>query len=197
MNSPTMKIPFLSLMLLAALAPPLFSQNNGFDPNLDPNNDPNAENNQNNQNNQDQTDQAGLPSFWEAKLGGGEFVVALERITSVSRHKYVLDGAVIVDEVTIDTTGQGLVRFYFLTPITSGVPGAAAAQVAEKAIGLVDSAARTAGSDLQNMVVKKYPLTTHTKTIEYRLLSEGQLNVLFQSVKTAWQTGKGRVFTAR
>lgn len=198
MNFPNMKTPFLSLIFLIVLSAPVFSQNNGqVNPNLNPNNDPNGENNQDNQGNQDQTDQPGLPRFWEAKLGGGEFVVALDRITSISRHKYVLDGALIVDEVTIDTTGQGLARFYYITPITSGVPGAAAAQVAEKAMGLVDSAARTAGSDLQNMVVKKYPLTTHTKTIEYRLLSEGQLNVLFQSAKTAWQTGKGRVFTGR
>ena len=172
----------LSLFLLVALNSPLFSQNN---------------NKEDNQKTTEQSDQPGLPRFWEAKLGGGEFVVALDRITSVSRHKYVLDGALIVDEVTIDTTGQALARFYYITPITSGVPGAAASQVAENVLGLVDSAARTAGSDLQNMVVKKYPLTTHAKTIEYRLLSESQLNVLFQSAKTAWQTGKGRVFTGR
>jgi hypothetical protein len=47
------------------------------------------------------------------------------------------------------------------------------------------------------MVMKKYPLTTHTKTIEYRLLSEAQLSALYQSAKTAWMTGKGRVFTGR
>lgn len=47
------------------------------------------------------------------------------------------------------------------------------------------------------MVVKKYPLTTHSKTIEYRLLSEQQLGALYGSAKTAWVTGKGRVFTGR
>lgn len=144
-----------------------------------------------------QKDDPGLPNFWEAKLGGGEFVVALAKITSVSRHKYVLDGAVIVDEVAIDTVGQSLARFYFITPITSELPGPAASQAAERAIGLFDDAVRTTGTDVQDMVVKKYPLTTHSKSIEYRLLSEGQLDVLFQSAKTAWQTGKGRTFTGR
>jgi len=47
------------------------------------------------------------------------------------------------------------------------------------------------------MVVKKYPLTTHAKTIEYRLLTEAQLNALYQSARTAWVSGKGRVFTGR
>jgi hypothetical protein len=181
----------LSLLCLVALSSPLFFQNNGQ---VNPNNDPNADDNEDNQS---QTDKLGLPRFREAKLAGGELVVALDRISSVSRHKYVLDGALIVDEVTIDTTGQALARFYFITPITSGVPGAAVSQLAGRALGLVDGAARRAGSDLQNMVVKKYPLTTHAKTVECRLLSEVQLNVLFQSAKTAWQTGKGRVFIAR
>lgn len=147
------------------------------------------------QNRQEQSDRPSQNGFWEAKLGGGDYVVALSRIASVSRHKYVLDGAVIVDEVTIDTTGQALARFYFISPITSGVQGAAAAQLAERALGVVDGAARTAGSELQDMVVKKYPVTTHAKTIEYRVLSEAQLGVLFQSAKTAWLSGKGRVFT--
>jgi hypothetical protein len=186
-----MKIPIVLFISLFAISVPAFSQNNGsIDPSLNPNQNENT-------NNQEQTDEVGKPGYWEAKLGGGEYVVALNRISSVSRHTYVLDGALIVDEVTIDTTGQALARFYFISPITSGVPGAAVSQVAENAMGLVDSAARTAGSDLQNMVVKKYPLTTHAKTIEYRLLSEAQLNVLFQSAKTAWQTGKGRIFTGR
>lgn len=179
-----MKIPVLFFGFLFALSLPLFSQND--DPvNPNTNADPNEQ------------DQVGLPRFWEAKLAGGEYVVALSRISSVSRHKYVLDGALIVDEVTIDTTGQALARFYFISPITSAVPGTAASQVAESVLGLVDGAAKTVGSDLQNMVVKKYPLTTHSKTVEYRLLSESQLNVLFQSVKTAWQTGKGRIFTGQ
>lgn len=186
-----MKNAILCLLSLFALSSTLFSQN---DDGANPNNDPDAENNQNNQG---QTDERGLPRFWEAKLGGGEFVVALDRISSVSRHKYVLDGSLIVDEVTIDTVGQALARFYYITPITSSVPGAAASQLADNAIRLAENGARTAGSDLENMVIKKYPLTTHAKTVEYRLLSERQLNVLFQSAKTAWQSGKGRVFTAR
>jgi hypothetical protein len=124
-------------------------------------------------------------------------MVALGRISSVSRHKYVLDGAVIVDEVTIDTTGQALARFYFIAPISLGGTGAAASQALDRAAALVDGAAQRAGSDVHNMVMKKYPLTTHTKTIEYRLLSEAQLSALYQSAKTAWMTGKGRVFTGR
>lgn len=152
-----------------------------------------SNNNQNN--NVEPSDQEGRKGYWEANVGGGNYVVALGRISSVSRHQYVLDGALIVDEVTVDTTGQALARFYHIKPITAGVSGSASAQAAERALALVEGAAQRAGSDLQNMVQKKYPLTTHSKTIEYRVLSEAQLGVLYQSVKTAWQTGQGRIFT--
>jgi hypothetical protein len=182
---PIMKKP--ALIALGTLVFPfsVFSQNEPVDPTL------RADQNER------QGDERGLPRFWQAKLLGGEYVVALDRIVSVSRHKYVLDGALIVDEVTVDTVGGALARFYHITPITAGVPGAAAGQVAQRALSLVDGAARTAGSELQDMVVKQYPLTTHARTIEYRLLSEEQLNTLFESVRTSWQSGRGRVFTGR
>ena len=44
------------------------------------------------------------------------------------------------------------------------------------------------------MVVKKFPDTTHARTIEYRLLSESELGALYGSVRTAWETGRGRKF---
>ncbi len=154
-------------------------------------------NNPNNPTDPTQTDnnaQRGKKGFWEANLAGGNFVVALSRITSVSRHKYVLDGTVIVDEVTIDTEGQSLARFYFITPVTSAGPESNTAQLAERVLEIANNAASEKGSTVQDMVQKKYPLTTHSKAIEYRLLTEAQLNALYLSVKTAWQSSDGRVF---
>lgn len=132
--------------------------------------------------------------FWQASLPGGSYLVPLDRITSVSRHKYVLDGAVIVDEVTVDTIGQALVRFYFISPITDAVDSSATAKLANRGRELVDKVAQRAGTDVQDMVVKKYPETTHSKTIEFRLLSEAELSSLHSSVNNAWTTGKGRNF---
>lgn len=124
-------------------------------------------------------------------------MVALDHIVSVSRHKYLLDGAVIVDEVTVDTVGQALARFYYITPVTDAAPGNSISGMAERGRELVDKAAQRAGSDIQNMVVKKYPDTTHAKSIEYRVMSEAELSALFSSAKNAWETGRGRQFTAK
>lgn len=133
--------------------------------------------------------------FWQATLTGGHYMIALDKITSVSRHKYVLDGALIVDEVTVDSTGQALARFYFISPITDAAGSGLASQVAAQGKQLIDKAAQRGGTDVQNMVVKKYPDTTHAKSIEYRLLTEAELTSLYDSVRTSWETGRGRKFS--
>ncbi|MFK7849768.1 MAG: hypothetical protein AB8D78_02220 [Akkermansiaceae bacterium] len=182
-----MKILAVFATVFFALSAFAAAQNNQRDPN----------NNTNDPENSEATDKEGRKGYWEANVSGGNYVVALSRITSVSRHEYVLDGSLIVDEVTVDTQGQALARFYFIRPVTDRAPGTAVGAVTERTLGLIEQAAQRKGSTVQDMVVKKYPLTTHAKTIEYRLLSEAQLGVLYGSVKTAWQTGRGRIFSGR
>ncbi len=179
-----MKFPILVISMLLAVSIELSAQNNTTDPNTTTED-------------QNQDSQRGGRGFWEANLPGGNYVVALSRVISVSRHKYVLDGTIIVDEVTIDTEGQALARFYFLSPATAAGPSSATAELAERAVEAVNNLAQEKGSTLQDMVVKKYPVTTHAKTVEYRLLSEAQLTALYQSAKTSWQTGVGRLYTVK
>jgi hypothetical protein len=141
-------------------------------------------------------DTSGPNRFWQANVGGGHYMVALDRISSISRHRYVLDGSLVVNEVTIDSTGQALARFYFIAPLSAVAPGNAVAQLAERGSELLKEAGQRAGTNVQNMVVKKYPDTTHARTVEYRLLSEEQLTALYASLQTAWESGRGRRFTA-
>lgn len=140
--------------------------------------------------------------FWQASVGGGEYVVELSRIVSVSRHQYVLDASsVIVDEVVVDTIGQALVRFYYLKPITDEMRGSGVGQTASRIIDrgreLVDRGAEVAGTNIHNMVIKKFPETTHAKEIEYRLQSEDALTKLYSSVRGAWDSGRGRKFSEK
>ncbi len=142
-------------------------------------------------------DSPGPNRFWQATLNGGHYMVALDRISSVSRHKYLLDGAVIVDEVTVDALGQALARFYHISPVTDAAPGNAVADLAKRGREIVEKAADRAGNDVQNMVIKKYPETSHARTIEYRILSAADLSALHASVRSAWETGRGRQFGAK
>lgn len=173
-------------MAVTVLCGSLNAQNNTTDPN-----DPNGV-----------SDQQQRDRFWEANLGGGQYMVALSHITAISRHQYVLDGTLLVDEVTVDTNGQAPARFYFITPITdemrgSGI-GAAAGRMVDRGRELVEQrGSEIAGTKVHEMVQKKFPLTTHAKQIEYRVLNPEALNQLYSSVRTAWRTGRGRVFTVK
>jgi hypothetical protein len=136
-------------------------------------------------------------AFWQASVNGGTIMVALNAITSVSRHNYVLDGTLLVDEVTIDTLGQALTRFYFISPITQAVPNSTATLLADRGAQLLDQAGQLTGVDVQNKVVKKYPETTHAKTIEYRILSAEELTRLYDHLRKAWESGRGSQFPAK
>lgn len=142
-------------------------------------------------------DSPGPARFWQANLAGGSFMVALDKIVSVSRHKYVLDGALIIDEVTVDTVGQALARFYFITPITDATTANTLSGLATRGREMLDQVAERAGTEVHNMVVKKYPDTSHAKSLEYRILSEKELGALHGSVRNAWESGRGRVFKAK
>jgi len=142
-------------------------------------------------------DAAGPRRFWQATLPGGHYMVALDRISSISRHKYILDGAMVIDEVTVDAMGQSLARFYVVSPITAAAPGNTAAAIVERGRELLDATAQRSGADLQNMVVKKYPETSHARTVEYRILTEAQLASLYASIRGAWESGRGRQFTSQ
>lgn len=173
--------------ILAFSAPARAQTNNGVtDPATDTTTDPKKTG-----------ESVGPARFWQASMAGGSYMVAIDRITAISRHKYLLDGAVIVDEVTVDTVGQALARFYFISPVTDAAPGNAVSELANRGRELVEKAASRVGTDAQNMVVKKYPETTHAKSIEYRLLNVSDLNALYSSVRNAWETGRGRQFTVK
>lgn len=146
----------------------------------------------------EQTADISIPNrFWQAKLPGGHFMVPLNRIVSVSRHTYLLDGAIIVDEVTVDTDGQALARFYFTKSVAEAIPGNTVKAVAGRAKDVVGEVDKRTGLDLKDMVIKKYPDTTHAKSIEYRLFSQKDLDSLYSSVQTAWESGRGRQFTVK
>jgi hypothetical protein len=136
--------------------------------------------------------------FWQASVNGGHYMVALERISSVSRHRYVLDGTLLVDEVTVDALGQSLVRFYFVKPWTEAVDDnavtAAASSVIERGRELIDDKASKLDGEIHNMVLKKFPDTTHSRTVEFRLLSESELTALYDSIRSSWESGRGRNF---
>ncbi len=134
---------------------------------------------------------------WQARLPGGSYIIPLNHIVSISKHRYLLDGSVIVTEVTIDSKGNSLARFYYLEPVTKDSSLNTAQKLTKRGQDLLGQAGRATGDDLHLMAQKNYPQTTHAHTVEYRLLSLTELDALYNSLYSAWDSGKGRDFTIR
>ncbi len=143
------------------------------------------------------TDTINHKRFWQGSFPGGSYIVALGNIASISKHEYLLDGALVVTEVNIDTVGNALVRIYQITPAAEHSNLATAQRVVERGKELLDHVGQRTGTDPNSMVHKKYPITTHTKTIEFRVADLQTLDAAYSSVRKAWIDGRGRRFAVR
>lgn len=134
-----------------------------------------------------------LPNFWRVILPAGIYQVRLDRINSISTHEYTIEPILRVTELTIETGGPVVTRFYFQETITPQSPMG----LGQSGIDLVKSkteeiAERLAGDQAPwRRVSKVYPATTHAHTVEYRLSSKEALESLRKSAEKAWTTGNG------
>ncbi len=135
--------------------------------------------------------------FWEASLPGGTYMVALDRISSVSMHSYVVGGSFLVYEVDIETNGSALARFYAMEVVGENNDSNVAKRFIERGKSLIDRGGNRIGVNTNTLVEKQYPTTTHAKTIEYRLATKQSLDQLFNSLKRAWSENRGRKFTIK
>lgn len=141
-------------------------------------------------------DETGRSRFWELSLPEGDhYMVALNRIVSISRSSYLLDGGLIVTEINIDTNGSALCRIYQITPAAESAVLDGAKILTDRARQGLNRASEVTGSNIADMVQKNYPTTTHAKTIEYRIQERETLDRLYQSLTSAWTANRGRRFT--
>jgi hypothetical protein len=139
--------------------------------------------------------------IWRCVLPGGTYEVNVRSIISVSSHEYIVDAGARVTEVNLDTAGALVARFYFLEPLTpapsAGGPASFGSATAAKAQSLLTEATTKTGMDAWQKVVKNYPTTTHAHTVEYRLNTKADLTNLFNSLETAFRTGRAGAFQAQ
>ena len=134
--------------------------------------------------------------FWEAQLPGGSYMVELAHLTSVSIHTYHVKGAV-VHEVAIETMGAALTRIYAIQALGEDSEANVAKNLIQRGRELSKQAGERAGVDLDTTVHKEYPLTTHAKTIEFRVVDKADLDQIYDSLTKAWRSGRGRKVTIK
>ncbi|MGC1480395.1 MAG: hypothetical protein WA771_07820 [Chthoniobacterales bacterium] len=189
------RLHLLAAPLLLALILPAFGQpadtggpTDTFDPSATPSPTPDEQDEESDEPNFDTI------TYWKAELPGGTFVVAHDSINAVSSQEYVLDGAARVTEVNVSTSGVLQPRFYFIEPVQ--IPGAAGEAAAQAITAAQSAASRVVpGDPIWAKVIKEYPTTTHSGTIEYRLETKQQLQALYRSLEDSWIAGRSEIFT--
>jgi hypothetical protein len=129
--------------------------------------------------------------IWRCQLPGGTYAVAVNTISSVSTHEYLVDGVARVTELTVATTSSVVARFYHLEPITPKSPVGVGQSVIDKVQEKVEEATTRTGLDpVWKKVVKNYPVATHAHTVEYRLENKDDLAKIQTSLETAWRNNR-------
>lgn len=137
--------------------------------------------------------QPGINGFWEVVTAGGRFVARLDQITSVSEQEYLIDGAVRVFECTVDTDGGQTARFYYIEPVTEGSSITTGSATVERLKSLANQVTTKAGAgDLDTIVTKHYPDTTHAKTSEYRVKNKATISQIYDHVRKVWAEERGK-----
>ncbi|MEO8205897.1 MAG: hypothetical protein ABI615_06920 [Chthoniobacterales bacterium] len=104
-----------------------------------------------------------------------------------------------ITELTIDTIGGNSARFYSVTPRTTP-PGETVTilgtdlteEISKKQAELqkiqqsVISTGSSSDKSQAGTVVKDYPYTTHSKSVEFKLTSESEVQSLYQGAIKAW-----------
>lgn len=137
--------------------------------------------------------QPGINGFWEVVTAGGRFVARLDQISSVSEQEYLIDGAVRVFECTVDTDGGQTARFYYLEPVTAGSSITTGSATVERLKSLANQVSNKAGAgDVDTIVTKHYPDTTHAKTSEYRVKNRATISQIYDHVRRVWAEERGK-----
>lgn len=135
--------------------------------------------------------------IWGVSTPTGSFHVRLDRITSVSKAEYLIEGSIMVTEVTVDTMGQTTARFYYGEPYIPKSKLGITENAANRARDIANTTRQRVSEtdfEVDRLVVKNYgpPNTTHAKTIEFKVASLNELDQIYKNVFDAWTTGRGR-----
>lgn len=137
--------------------------------------------------------QQGIAGFWEVVTANGRFIARLDKIASASQHEYFIDGAVKVYEVTVETDGGQTGRFYYLESSAEGSSITTGSATINRLKDIANKVSDKAGTgNIETIVTKHYPDTTHAKTSEYRVQSKETISQIYDHIRRVWGKEKGR-----
>jgi hypothetical protein len=125
--------------------------------------------------------------FWQCHMPSGSFIIPLDRVSNISTHQYVVQGAGRVWEIVLADGSSSIARFYYMetaSELSNPVTGDDTVRYTEMALEEVSK--ETDSEEVWRRVVKEYPHATHAHTVEYRFQDRLTLNKVFQHLRACW-----------
>ncbi len=133
------------------------------------------------------------PTFplWEPPLpkDQGAFALSLNSICSVALERYDLeykDKSYPVVECSVMTVGGKTVRFYYVEEKKKNSESKNPIEAAKESVKSIVSGDSEEEDSKKLRVVKLFPHSSQTGTVEYRLSSEKKITDIYQSLRDAW-----------
>lgn len=140
----------------------------------------------------------GADGFFQVRCNGGHYMARLGRISSVSKHVFMVPNAGMkVCEVTVAMDSAVVARFYFSEALGKNSALTTPKLLGDKLTQLGTTVAGRADSDFAGgtVVVKDYPNTTHAHTVEYSLKTQASLDSMYDALANALATGRSIVWS--
>lgn len=136
----------------------------------------------------------GPDGWWEWRgRDDTRYRVRLSAVQSYGVQAYdIPEGQVSVVELTVDTIGSVSARFYFVTPLGAALDGPLGNAAQEVLAQANETQQALTGRNTEDLVIKTYPQTTHSHTLEFRLRSAAEVEQLADSLAAALDDGQGR-----
>lgn len=127
--------------------------------------------------------------LWQAELNDtSKITIAVSQIVSVAIHPYLLNGENLVTEVTIDTTGNNTIRFYYVHPDDDKPDYTDPESVMKSAKKRLSQRPSQPKAQAKAAIASlKFPEGAYAHTIEYQVSSLETLDTIFKSLTSVWE----------
>ncbi len=126
-----------------------------------------------------------------------QVTIAVPSITSVAQHSYLLNGVTPISQVTIDTTGNNTIRFYYVHSDELGKDPAALAKLLNPDTVRAKGSGITAEGKNSELPSVKFPEGTYSHSVEFQLEAPEQLTKLYKTAISVWGSTSPKIVKIR
>lgn len=128
-----------------------------------------------------------IQPLWEAKIDCiSQITISVNSIVAIALHPYLLNGETLITELTIDTTGNNTIRFYYIHPDEDKTDFTNPESIVKSARKKIRNQGSQPKAD-NNISSIKFPEGAYAHSIEYQIDDLNELLNMHKSVISVWE----------